>query len=86
MPPGTYNLASGRPMTVRSLAERVQDGFAAATGRRPPLLAPDPEPHAAGPYRVSTERAAAAGLRLESPIEPAVAETVRFCLDHRQEL
>lgn len=84
--PGTYNLASGHPMTVRSLAELVQDGFATATGRRPPLFAPDPEPDPPGPYLVSTERAAAAGLRLEGPIESAVAETVRFCLDHRQEL
>jgi len=84
--PGVYNLGSGRPTTVRGLAEMVQDEFERQTGGRPPLEAPDPEPDAPGPYRVSVERAAALGIRLDDPLREAVAETVRFCLDHQAEL
>lgn len=86
LPAGTYNIASGSPMTVRALAELVQASFVEQTGRRPPLDAPEPEADPPGPYRVSTVRAAAAGLRLISPVAGAVAETVRFCLDRREEL
>ena len=42
--PGTYNLGSGRPLTIRDMATLVQDAFEAETGTRPPLNAPEPEP------------------------------------------
>lgn len=84
--PGTYNLGSGRPSTVRALAELVADAFALQTGRRPELTAPDPEPDPPGPYSVSVEKAARHGMRLDGPLRDAVQETVGFCLAHREEL
>lgn len=86
VPAGTYNVGSGRPTTVRALAEMVQDQFELQTGARPPLAAPDPETAPPGPYYVSVERAAAHGIRAQTPLEQAVAETVRFCLEHKEEL
>jgi UDP-glucose 4-epimerase len=84
--PGTYNLGSGEPMTVRALAELIQDTFEQETGQRPALEAPDPEADPPGPYSVSVERAAAQGLRLRASLQEAVSETVRFCLERREEL
>jgi UDP-glucose 4-epimerase len=86
LPPGTYNLGSGRPTPVRALAAMIQDAFERETGSRPELHAPEPAPAPPGPYHVSVERAARYGLRLQQPLAAAVTETVRFCLDHREEL
>jgi len=86
LPPGTYNLGSGRPTTVRELAHMIQDTFEQQTGERPELRAPEPGPNPPAPYHVSVERLARHGLRLADPLEEAVAETVSFCLDHREEL
>jgi UDP-glucose 4-epimerase len=84
--PGTYNLASGRSRTVRQLAVMVQDAFEAEGAPRPALEAPDLPPDPPGPYHVSTVKLAAQGLSAPVPLEEAVAEVVRFCLDHRDQL
>jgi UDP-glucose 4-epimerase len=86
LPPGTYNIGSGHPTRVRHLAELVQDGFARQTGRRPTLRAPVPEHGPPEPYRVSVERATGHGLRLDTPLEDAIDETVAFCIEHRAAL
>jgi UDP-glucose 4-epimerase len=86
LPPGTYNLASGKPLMIRALAGMIQDEFERQTGGRPALRAPDPEPNPPEPYYVSVERAAQHGIRLAGSLRDAVADTVRFCLDHREEL
>ncbi len=86
LPPGTYNLGSGIPRTVRALAEMIQDAFEWETGARPPLRAPAAEADPPGPYHVAVDRALAGGLRLGTPLQDAVTETVRFCLAHREEL
>lgn len=86
LPPGTYNVGSGLPMTVRALAEMIQDEFERQTGDRPTLDAPEPEPNPPGSYRVSVERAGSYGVRFDAPLTDAVAESVRFCLDHKEEL
>jgi UDP-glucose 4-epimerase len=83
---GTYNLGSGQPTTIRALAELIQDEFEHQTGERPELRAPEPEADPPGPHYVSIERAAERGLRIEDPLTDAVSETVRFCIDHREEL
>ncbi len=57
-----------------------------ATGYRPPLVAPPPEPDAPGPYMVSTARLAGAGWSTETPLDTAIDDTLRFCLTHRHEL
>jgi UDP-glucose 4-epimerase len=80
VPAGTYNLGSGNPLTVRDLAELVQNAAESATGLRPPLFSPAPKAAPDRPYFVGTERLAALGLRAEVPIEEAIDETVRFCL------
>jgi UDP-glucose 4-epimerase len=80
VPSGTYNLASGRPLTVRALAELVQDRFELRTGRRPELIAPDrigPDPR---PYHVDPSRLAALGLRAEQPLHESVDEIIELCL------
>lgn len=86
VPAGTYNLGSGRSIRVRELAVAIQDEFERQTGSRPPLRAPDPEPDAPGAYSVSIERAAEYGILFDDPLADAISETVRFCLDHREEL
>jgi UDP-glucose 4-epimerase len=85
-PPGTYNLGSGQPTTVRRLAEMIQDAFERHSGIRPELHAPDHEGRRPDPYRVSVERLAERGLEARTPLAAAVEETVRFCLDHREVL
>src|SRR5439155_766032 len=42
VPAGTYNLGSGAALTVRDLAELVQQAVESATGTRPPLSSPAP--------------------------------------------
>lgn len=86
LPPGTYNLGSGVPTTVRSLAELVQDSFERLTGGRPQLQAPEAGASRPQPYHVSVERAARHGLRSETPLEEAIEETARFCMEHREVL
>jgi UDP-glucose 4-epimerase len=86
LPGGTYNLGSGKPTTVRALAEMVQDAFERITGERPELQAPDPEGPPPEPYHVSVERLASHGLRAETPLEAAVEETARFCVENRDAL
>jgi UDP-glucose 4-epimerase len=84
--PGTYNFGSGSPTTVLSVAHAVQDAFEQRTGRRPALDAPAPPPDPPGPYRVSIDRIAGAGVLPATSLADAVSETVGFCLDHREEL
>ena len=86
LPAGTYNLGSGEPITVRGLAEMIQDTFERLTGDRPELRAPAPESEPPEPYRVSVERLDRHGLRASTPLAEAVEDTVRFCLEHREEL
>lgn len=86
LPAGTYNLGSGNPMTVRALAGLVQDAFERHTGGRPDLVAPAPEGPRPRPYHVSVDRLAAHGLRTGTPVEQAVDETVRFCIEHKEAL
>jgi UDP-glucose 4-epimerase len=81
VPAGTYNLGSGNPLTVRDLAELVQSAAESATGVRPVLYSPVPAAPPGRPYAVATDRLAALGLTAEVPIEHAIDETVRFCLD-----
>lgn len=86
LPPDTYNLGSGIPTTVRGLAEMVQDSFERLAGTRPELHAPDPPPERPEPYHVSVQRAAQFGLHAQTRLQDAVDETVRFCLENREEL
>jgi UDP-glucose 4-epimerase len=86
LPPGTYNLGSGSPRTVRSLAELIQDSFERTTGTRPELTAPPIAGPTPEPYTVSVERAARHGVVLDRPLEEAIDDTVRFCLENRMEL
>lgn len=84
LPPGRYNLGSGTPTTIRQLAELVRDAFERSTGVRPDLDAPEPGPERPEPYHVSVERLASHGLQAETPLEEAVDETVRFCIEHKE--
>jgi UDP-glucose 4-epimerase len=84
--PGTYNLASGQPATVRHLAELVQDRVEARGGTRPELVAPDHQGPVPEPYRVAVDRLAGQGLTAGTPLVDAVDELVGFCIDHAPEL
>ncbi|MGH9187050.1 MAG: NAD-dependent epimerase/dehydratase family protein [Acidimicrobiales bacterium] len=84
--PGTYNLASGTSMTVRGLAELVQDRFAHHTGTRPVLEAPEHQGPAPRPYRVAVDKLVAQGWRAGTPLTEGIDELVRFCLDHEADL
>lgn len=74
--PGTYNLGSGTPRTVRAMAELVAAAAERETGRRPRLEAPPPAGPPPEPYVVDVSRLEASGLAAVTPIEQAVAETV----------
>ncbi len=86
LPPGTYNLGSGNAVTIRDVAGLVQGAFERQTGMRPELEAPDPPAERPRPYHVSVERLAEHGLAASTPLEEAVAETVEFCLENRDQL
>ena len=86
VPAGTYNLGSGRPQTVRQLAELVQAAAETQTGTRPALHVGPSEREPDAPYVVDTGRLRALGLAADTEIGDAIAETVRFCLDHRADL
>ena len=73
-------------MTIRDLASLVQDAVERCTGTRPPLEAPEPDGPGPRAYSVSVERLAEHGLEASTPIADAVEETVRFCIDHQEEL
>jgi UDP-glucose 4-epimerase len=84
--PGTYNLASGDPRTVRYLAEVVQDVTETLTGTRPKLYAPELPAELPVPYRVATEKLASEGWKADTPLHDAVAETLAFCLESADSL
>ena len=86
VPSGTYNLASGHPMTVRGLAELVQDRFQDRTGTRPPLEAPAPDGPAPRPHHIRTDRLAEAVGVATTPIDAAIDELVEFCLTNEARL
>lgn len=84
--PGTYNLASGRPTTIRGIADLVGDTLERLTGRRPVLQAPEATPPHPRPYRIAVDALASQGLAADTPVEAAVEELARFCIDHQEEL
>src|SRR4051794_7470880 len=86
VPAGIYNIGSGQPRTVRDLAGLVQDAFEDLTGARPELHAPEADEDHPDAYRVSVEAAARHGLRAVTPLEEAVEETVRFCIENKKAL
>jgi len=86
VPPDTYNLGSGTPITIRDIAGLVQDAFERLTGTRPGLEAPPPPPERPRPYHVSVQRLADCDLVASTPLEQAVEETASFCLAHRDEI
>ncbi len=86
VPAGTFNVGSGRPLTVRELAATVQTSCEALTGHRPELVVPPPPVSPPGPYRVSIDRLADVGVRPRDTVRAAVDETIRFCLAHRRAL
>lgn len=79
MPAGTYNVASGHPLTIRALAELVQSSVERHRGARPPLEAPPPAGAPTEPWRVSTARLDRLGIRPMAGILRALDETVAFC-------
>ena len=79
VPPNTYNLGFGELRTVGWLAEAIVDATTAIIGRRPTVELAKPVEQPADPYRVDISRLGRLGLSCDTPIEDAVAETVRFC-------
>jgi UDP-glucose 4-epimerase len=79
LPPGTYNVASGRPLTIRDVAALVADAAEAICGTRPPLVAPEPPAVPPAPHHVSADLLAKHGLRATGSVREAVTETMRLC-------
>lgn len=86
IPTGTYNLASGHPATVRSLAELIQDRVERICGWRPTLDGPAPVGDPDEPYVIGTEGLARLGLRAELPLEEGVDEIIDHCIKHEAAL
>jgi UDP-glucose 4-epimerase len=83
---GLYNLGSGTSITIRDLVGLIQESFVELGQARPELVAPAPPPDPPGPYRVDVTRFRQLGLKPPTPLSTALAETVAFCLAHRQTL
>ncbi|CAN5529132.1 NAD-dependent epimerase/dehydratase family protein [soil metagenome] len=86
VPAGTYNLGSGTVVTVRALAEIIQERFTAITGKRPDLHAPAPDGPGDEPFRVAVDRLAGHGWAPQVPLADAVDELIHFCLKHEDVL
>jgi UDP-glucose 4-epimerase len=86
VPPGTYNLASGQPATVRSLAELVQDRVEGMCGWRPDLEGPTPVGEPDDPYVIGIDALGSLGLRAELPLEEGVDEIIDHCIKHEAAL
>jgi UDP-glucose 4-epimerase len=84
--PGTYNLGTGTPHTVRDVAELVQSSYETHTGTRLPLRTAPAEPDPPAPYTVDVDKLASAGWRVTASLADGVDELVRFCIDHEDEL
>jgi hypothetical protein len=66
-------------MTVRTLAELVQERIAERTGARPPLRAPAAAGPGPEPYRVDPGRLAALGLGAQVPLARAIDDLIDLC-------
>lgn len=86
VPAGVFNLASGRPVTVRALAELVQDRVEAACGWRPALEAPTVTGEPEAPYTVSSNRLTELGILAARPLSDAVDDLVAHCRRHETAL
>jgi nucleoside-diphosphate-sugar epimerase len=83
---GTYNLASGSPVRIRDVAEMIEGEVERQTGQRPELIAPDPEGQPPTTFDVDVSKLTSLGLAPRTPLADAVAETVAFCVAHRDTL
>jgi UDP-glucose 4-epimerase len=86
LPVGTYNLGTGRSMTILQLAALIQDAFESLGRPRPELEAPPAPADPPGPYRVDVSKLGDLGVRPQTALSDAIAETARFCVAHRSEL
>jgi UDP-glucose 4-epimerase len=84
--PGTYNLAAGRSLTIRALAELVQDRIERTCGWRPDIAAPPATGEAPAAYTVDPGKLAAAGLGATTSLPDAVEEIVEHCTKHEATL
>lgn len=84
--PGTYNAGSGKSMTVRQLAELIQEMAGSRLGHRPPIYAPPVSGASEPRWTVAVEKLDAAGYRLPTDIRGAIDETVRFCIERKDQL
>jgi UDP-glucose 4-epimerase len=82
VPPGTYNLGSGRSMTVRELAGLVIEAAAAQGLGALELRAPEGRTEPPEPYTVRVDRLGDLGLSASVPVSSAVADTLAFCVAH----
>ena len=73
-------------MSVRELAELIQDRFEHHTGDRPPLSAPEHTGPAPQPHHIRVDRLAAAVGTPDTPIVEAIDELVTFCLTNQARL
>lgn len=86
VPGGVYNLASGRSISIRDLADVVGERVHALAGYRPDLDAPPVDGDPEDPYTFVTDALAAHGLRAEQPLVAGVDELIEHCLKHRTQL
>lgn len=85
-PTGVYNLASGRSVSIRALAELIGDRVDELCGYRPELNAPPAEGPTEEPYTFDTAALAALGLHAGQPLRDGVDELIEHCRKHRAQL
>jgi UDP-glucose 4-epimerase len=85
-PSDTYNVAGGAPLTIMAIAEKVRTVVGEIVGREPPIIAPPPSGAPTAPFTVSTDKLSAVGVRIDGAVEPAIRETLAFCLERKDEL
>lgn len=86
VPAGVYNLCSGRPSTVRGLADLIQERITEICGWLPVLEAPEPEGPPEEPYVVDPSRLLGVGLQAEQPLRDGIDEIIDHCRKHETTL
>lgn len=79
VPPGVYNLGSGRPRTVLELAEVIADVAAGAGGSRPVIEAPPHHGPRPAPVRIDVSLLARHLPSPAVPLEESVRELIDLC-------
>lgn len=83
---GTYNVGSGRSISVRQLASELGEIASTKLGREVPLMAPPAPPAPPPAYTVSVDKIRSQGVSVGQSIEGDLRESLEMCLSMKEEI